>query len=294
MLGDGAAPPSGLRPLDGSVVEWLEAGVLGLRRLDDRLGGAAVSHRVEADLRLVSGLLARGAHTGAVQRRLLRVAADLAQLGGWAATDTGRHGAAQRHFLTGLRLAHSCADRALSVGLWGGLSLQAVVAGRPQDALAAAEAAVRAAGGAPPAVRALAAVRLGRAHAAAGAEGPFRRAAAEAERQLDRSAGDPGPAWLYWLDGAELAAQSGQALLDLGQAAAARPLLEQALSVQDAAYVRDRALYSARAGLARAMTGDREGARVLAHDAADLARVCGTPRLAAALAALDLHLGAGR
>jgi hypothetical protein len=293
-VGDGAAPPRGLRPLDGSVVEWLEAGVLGLRRLDDRLGGAAVSHRVEADLRLVSGLLSRGAHTGAVQRRLLRVAADLAQLGGWAATDTGRHGAAQRHFLTGLRLAHSCGDRALSVGLWGGLSLQAVVAGRPQDALAAAEAAVRAAGGAPPAVRALAAVRLGRAHAAAGAEGPFRRAAAEAERQLDRSAGDPGPAWLYWLDGAELAAQSGQALLDLGQAAAARPLLEQALAVQDAAYVRDRALYSARAGLARAMTGDREGARALADDAADLARVCGTPRLAAALAALDLHLGAGR
>ncbi|MCL2733600.1 MAG: helix-turn-helix domain-containing protein, partial [Actinomycetia bacterium] len=97
--------------VDGPVLEWLEAGALGLRRLDDRLGGAAVRHRVEADLRLVSGLLGRDARGAATQRRLLRVAADLAQLGGWAATDTGRHGAAQRHYLTGLRLAHSAGDR---------------------------------------------------------------------------------------------------------------------------------------------------------------------------------------
>jgi hypothetical protein len=276
--------------LDAPVVEWLEAGVLGLRRLDDRLGGAAVRHRVEADLRLVRGLLDRGGHPAPVQRRMLRVAADLAQLGGWAATDTGRHGAAQRHYLTGLRLAHSCGDRSLAVALWGGLALQAVVAGHPQDAQAAAEAGVRAAGGTAPAVRALAASRLGRAHAALGAQGAFRRAAAEAEHQLDLAAGDPGPAWLYWFDEAELAAQSGLALLDLGQAYEARPLLEQALAVQDPAFVRDRALYSARAGQARAMTGDPEGARVLAREAAALSRICGTPRLTAALDALHTRL----
>ncbi|MEE4542322.1 hypothetical protein V2S66_10155 [Streptomyces sp. V4-01] len=286
----GPAPRTAAGTLDGPVVEWLEAGVLGLRRLDDRLGGAAVRHRVEADLRLVCGLLARGAHSPPVERRLLRVAADLAQLGGWAATDTGRHGAAQRHYLTGLRLAHSCGDGALAVALWGGLALQAVIAGRPQDAQAAAEAAVRAAGGTAPQVRALAASRLGRAHAAAGVLGPFRRAAAEAERQLDLARTDPGPAWLYWFDEAELAAQSGLALLDLGQAYEARPLLEQALAVQDPAFVRDRAVYSARAGQARAMTGDPEGARALAREAAALSRVCGTPRLTAALDALRSRL----
>ncbi|SEN83968.1 hypothetical protein SAMN05216267_101143 [Actinacidiphila rubida] len=283
------APPF----VDGPVLDWLEAGVLGLRRLDDRLGGAAVRHRVEADLRLVSGLLGRDVHGAAAQRRLLRVAADLAQLGGWAATDTGRHGAAQRHYLTGLRLAHSAGDRALAVALWGGLSLQSVIAGRPQDAVAAAEAGVRSAGGTPPAVRALAASRLGRAHAAMGAPGAFRRAVAEAERQLDAAEADPGPAWLYWLDDAELAAQAGQSLLDLGQAYEARPLLEQALAMQDVEFVRDRSLYAARAALARAMTGDLEGARSLGREAAGLSRHCGSPRLAAALdalkARLDLH-----
>jgi hypothetical protein len=279
--------------VDGSVVEWLEAGVLGLRRLDDRLGGAAVRHRVEADLRLVSGLLGRDVQGAALQRRLLRIAADLAQLGGWAATDTGRHGAAQRHYLTGLRLAHSAGDRALAVALWGGLALQSVIAGRPQDAVAAAEAGVRAAGGTPPSVRALAASRLGRAHAAIGAQGPSRRAAAEAERQLEAAERDPGPPWLYWLDEAELAAQTGQSLLDLGLAYEARPLLEQALAMQDAEFVRDRSLYAARAALARAMTGDVDGARALGREAAQLSRHCGSPRLADALdalkARLDLH-----
>ncbi|MDX6356753.1 MAG: hypothetical protein QOF98_3656, partial [Streptomyces sp.] len=278
--------------VDSAVVEWLESGALGLRQLDDRLGGSAVRHRVEADLRLVCGLLGPGALPSGVRCRLLRVAADLAQLGGWAATDTGRHGAAERHYLTGLRLAHTAGDRGMAVALWGGLALQGVIARRPQDAVSAAEAAVRAAGGAPPAVRALAASRLGRAHAALGAEGAFRRATAEAERQLDAAAADPGPPWLYWFDDAELAAQTGQSLLDLGLAYEARPLLEQALAMQDPAYRRDRALYSARTAEARALTGDLEAARALGREAAVLSRQCGSPRLTAALDALKLLLDA--
>lgn len=280
--------------VDEPVIEWLEAGVLGLRGLDDRLGGAAVRHRVEADLRMVRGLLHRGQHERGHGVRLLRVAADLAQLGGWAATDTGRHGAAQRHYLTGLRLAHSAGDRSLAVALWGGLALQALVAGQPRDAVAAAEAGVRAAGGAPPAVRALAASRLSRAHAAVGADGASRRAMAEAERQLDAAEGEFTPSWLYWFDAAELAAQSGQSLLDLGHAHEARPLLEQALAMQDACYVRDRCLYSARAATARALTGDLDGARTLGREAARLSRHCGSPRIADALDDLKVRLDAPR
>ncbi|MBD0738904.1 hypothetical protein BGM09_05550 [Streptomyces sp. CBMA29] len=280
--------------VDGPVIDWLEAGVLGLRKLDDRLGGAAVRHRVEADLRMVRGLLHRGQHERTHGTRLLRVAADLAQLGGWAATDTGRLGAAQRHYLTGLRLAHSAGDRSLAVALWGGLALHAVIAGQPRDAVAAAEAGVRAAGGTPPAVRALAASRLSRAHAAVGADGASRRAVSESERQLDLAERESGPSWLYWFDAAELAAQTGQSLLDLGHAHEARPLLEQALAMQDASYVRDRCLYSARAATARALTGDLEGARTLGREAARLSRHCGSPRIADTLDALKVRLDATR
>ncbi|WP_335976363.1 hypothetical protein [Streptomyces sp. CA2R106] len=277
--------------VDSGVLEWLEAGVLGLRRLDDRLGGSAVRHRVEADLRLVRGLLARRSHSAAIERRLLRTAADLAQLGGLAATDGGRYGAAQRHHLTGLRLAHAAGDRPLAVALWGGIALQAVLTERPQDAVAAAEAAVRAAGGTPSAVRALAAIRLARAHAALGAEGAFRRAAAEAERRLAAAEDEAGadraaaaaPPWLYWLDGPELAAQQGLALLDLELPYEARPLLEQALAMQNPCFVRNRALYSARTAHARALTGDHDAARALARDAARLSRHCATAALTQAL-----------
>ncbi|WP_307795458.1 hypothetical protein [Actinacidiphila acididurans] len=281
--------------VDGTVVEWLETGVLGLRRLDDRLGGGAVRHRVAADLRLVCGLLRRGQPSGRDTRaRLLRVAADLAQLGGWAATDTGRLGAAQRHYLTGLRLAHTAGDRPMAVALWGGLALQEVIAGRPNDAVAAAEAAVRAAGSAPPAVRALAASRLARAHAALGAEGAFRRAMAEAERRLEAARTDPGPPWLYWFDPAELTAQTGLALLDLGAAAEAAPLLEKALAAQDPAFLRDRSLYSVRAAQAHALTGDLDTALELGREASRLSRYCGSPRLADALDTLKEAVDARR
>ncbi|SHL45883.1 hypothetical protein [Actinacidiphila paucisporea] len=288
-----AQATAGSYSVDEPVLDWLESGVTGLRQLDDRLGGAAVRHRVDADLRLVGGLLRRevpGPGGRGAERRLLRVAADLAQLGGWAATDSGRHGAAQRHYLTALRLAHSAGDRPLAVAVWGGLALQSVIAERPGDAVAAAEAAVRAAGGAPPPVRALAASRLARAHAAAGAEGACLRAAAEAERQLAAAGADPGPPWLYWLDGAELTAQHGLCLLALGRAAEAAPLLDRALDDLEPSFVRDRSLYCARAAEAHARAGDRDRALALGREAARLSRQCGSPRLAAALDALKACL----
>jgi tetratricopeptide (TPR) repeat protein len=279
-----------LSVVDGAALDWLEAGVLGLRRLDDRLGGAAVRHRVAADLRLVGGLLRRGRHGHDVERRLFAVAADLAQLGGWSATDTGRHGAAQRYYLTALRLAHCAGDGELAVAVWGGLALQSVIADRPSDAVAAAEAALRAASGAAPLVRALAASRLARALASAGAEGPSRRAAAEAERRLAAAGGEPGPPWLYWLDAEELGAQRGLALLALGRPEEAAPLLVRALAALPPSFVRDRSLYAVHAAQAYAATGDRAEALRLGREAARLSRHCGSPRLAAALDRLKAQL----
>jgi tetratricopeptide (TPR) repeat protein len=280
--------------VDRPLLEWLEAGVLGLRQLDDRFGGAAVRHRVDADLRVVAAMLDRRPQPPAVERRLLRTAADLAQLAGRAAAETGCHASAQRCFLTGLRLAHACGDRALAVALWGSLSLQAVVSGRAEDGVTAAEAAVRAAGGTPARVRALAASRLARAHAALGAEGAFRRAAAEAERQLAAAGSEPGPAWLYRMDHAELTAQTGLALLDLGLPHEARTRLDTALAAIDPARVRDRALYSARTAHAHALTGDQDGARTLAREAARLSRHCSSSNLRQALAPLAPFLTSDR
>ncbi|WP_232792559.1 hypothetical protein [Actinacidiphila yeochonensis] len=269
--------------VDAAVLEWLESGAAGLRHLAHSFGGESVLHRVDADLRVIADLLGQCPPGRSAERGLLRIAAGLAQLGGRAAADAGRHAATRDYCLTGLRLAHACGDRDLAVALWSVVCLDAVTTGRARDALAAGEAAVRAAGGGPPAVMALAASRLGRAHAALGAEGAFRRAAAEAERRLATAGGEPPPPWLSGLDAGELAVQRGLALLDLGLAAEARPLLELGLAVCDPARIRDRALYAARAARARALTGDPDGARSLAREAFRLSANCGSPHLTGVL-----------
>ncbi|MFJ6213347.1 hypothetical protein ACIQGZ_08465 [Streptomyces sp. NPDC092296] len=273
--------------LDDGTLGWLERGVPVLRGLDDRFGGESIRGRVEADLALTADLLRRGAHRPRSRRRLYRVAADLAQLGGWACTDAGRYGAAQRYHLTGLRVAHTAEDPLLTAGILAGLSLQAVVAGQPAEALAAADAAGRAVpGGGPARVRALMATRRARAHALLGEEVAGRRALADAEQLLDASAGEEAPSWLYYFDAAELAGQAGSALLDLRLPGQAAPLLERALTSQDPSCVRDRALYSVRSGTAALLLGDTDRARGLARQAGRLAAWCGSPRLGAALGEL--------
>jgi tetratricopeptide (TPR) repeat protein len=280
---------------DGTV-EWLESGVHGLRRLDDRLGGGAVRKRVEADLSITAGLLALGPYGRSLDARLFRVAADLAQLGGWAAADCGHHSAAQRHFLTALRLAHDAGDLPLATGVWAGLSLQAVFTGHPGDALAAVDAADSAAGRATRRTRAMLATRRARALAGTGDEAACRRALDDARDLLSGCDGDTGragsgdPGWLYWFDGAELDAQAGTALLDLGRPAEALELLEGALTALDPSHLRDRAIYAARAATARLRVGDRDGALARRHDAARFAAGLASPRTTAVLENLAVEL----
>ncbi|GAA2473768.1 hypothetical protein GCM10010406_07130 [Streptomyces thermolineatus] len=287
-------PPGPPGPVDAVTVHWAQESVTGLRRLEDRLGSGAVRHRVEADLGLVRELLHRGTREPRLRTELFRTAADLAHLGGWVCTDTARHGPAQRFFLTGLRLAHTAGDRPLAANLLAGLSLQAVLAGRPSDALAAADAAREAASGRTCArVRSMVATRRARSHALLGDERACRRALEEARRLLERAGARGGndPAWIYYFDESELAGQAGSALLDLGLPAEAATLLEGARAVRAAEFPRDRAVYAARAAVAHARCGNRERAGALAEEAARTALNCVSPGATAALeqarAALD-------
>lgn len=265
------AAPEPAAPGDDFDVEttaWLEWGLHGLCRLDGRLGGGAVRHRVEADLRIALELIRQGPFAAADDARLLRTAAALTRLGGRAAVDTGRHGAAQRYFLTGLRLAHAAGDATQAARLWAELSLQAVLNGRHDDALAGVAAAEDALTAPPPAVRATLAMCRARAHAGRGDEPAALRALEEAAGLLDPARGDAE---------AELLAHSGLALLDLGHPGEAARTLDKALPLLPPSHRRDLALLTAHAALARALSGDLDGARPLATRAARLARTCLSP-----------------
>ncbi|MFF3561730.1 hypothetical protein ACFYXS_16965 [Streptomyces sp. NPDC002574] len=271
-LADADAVPRPIASGDDFDVEttaWLEWGLHGLCRLDGRLGGGAVRHRVEADLRIALELIRQGPFAAADDVRLLRTAAALARLGGRAAVDTGRHGAAQRYFLTGLRLAHAAGDGPQAARLWAELSLQAVLDGRHTDALAGVAAAEHTLPALPPAVRATLAMCRARAHAGLGAEAAARRALEEAAGLLDPARDDAE---------AELLAHSGLVLLDLGHPGEAARTLDKALPLLPPSHRRDLALHTAHAALARALSGDLDGARPLAARAARLARTCLSPR----------------
>jgi hypothetical protein len=294
-------PPEDTRREEPGTVAWLRAGMAGLRRLDDHLGGAAVRHRVGADLRIVADLLGRATRPPV---ELHRTAAELAELGGWAADDTGAPGSAQRHFLTGLRAAHAAGDLPLAAAILSGLGVQSLppghavdgdTAGRARDALVAADAAdavaagATAAGAAGPRTLAMLAARRARVLGVLGEEDACRAALAEAGRLL-AAADAPEPSWVGWFDDAQLDAHAGLALLALGRPREALPRFERALAGLDPAFPRDRCACTVAAATACARDGDQEGGWALAGAASRMAETLASPRLSAALDALRQEL----
>lgn len=202
--------------VDPPFMDLIEEHLAGLRRLDDRVGGSAVSQRyVRGELLAVLDLVRSARFTPAVGARLLHAAAGLGQLGGWLAFDAGCAGAAQRHHLLAVRIAHSAADHAGAGNTLGMLAYQSAMAGRGADARALAEAAVAATKGSTATARARAHGRLATALAAEGDLYGYRDAADLARTLLQRRHPAEDPPYLYYFTADQLAAESGQALLAL-------------------------------------------------------------------------------
>jgi hypothetical protein len=266
--------------VDAELLGWIRDRIPMLRRMDDQLGGAQLRQIVDAELRLVSGLRDDGQYTAEVGRQLCAAAAELGQLAGWVSFDAGLHGAAQRYYVSALRAAHAAGDRPLGANVLAGMSFQATVAGDPKDGVALADAAARGtAKAATPRVWAMLAARAARAHAQAGDAAACGAALARAEKAMAGiSAGVEEPAWIYYFDEAELAAQAGACWLTLQQYHRAESELDNALRLQDPSYNRDRTIYHVRLARTELALGDMERACSLATTALDLARRASSQR----------------
>ncbi|MBI1758044.1 MAG: transcriptional regulator [Actinobacteria bacterium] len=277
---------------DSEILDWIEARVSMLRRMDDRLGGTRLRHLVDAELRLVVGLLASGGLGSALTGRLCRASAEVAQLGGWVSFDVGLHAAAQRYYVAALHAAQQAGDRLLGASVLAGMSLQSTTMGEPGDGLALAQASVEGAGGvATPRVQAMLATREARAQAALGDQAACAAALTRAHGALDRAApGDPDPGWIYYFDGAELAAQAGACWLELRSPPDAVRYLDDALRRQDPAYVRDRAIYHIRLASAQVAMGEMEAGCATAAEGVTLAQRGRSPRSLAAARELRRRL----
>lgn len=300
--GPATAPTAPDAPVPQAVLTALEERVPALRRMEAALGGGPVRAVADAELRLVTDLLARGpaarpgtAAAGLPARRLFAIAGELACLAGRACFDTRHEAAAERYLSAALSAAHAAGDRQLGARVLAAMSLLCLSAGRPQEALAVARAAraglVREAAGngivtqpamtatdgdVPASVRhasALLMARQARAHAALGQADVSRRLLAAAGAVLTPDARGNAE------HRADYCAEAAACELALGRAAAADHWLRRTLTALPEGRARDRAGTLVLRAVAALDQGAVERARGLAAEAGRAVEGIDSPRV---------------
>ncbi|WP_217236457.1 XRE family transcriptional regulator [Streptomyces sp. AC555_RSS877] len=233
---------------------------------------------LEAHLSTVTELLEHGRYTPALGLRLHTLAASLSQTVAWHSFDQGRHTHASQSWIAGLHNAHAAGDHDMGAGLLGDLAYQA--AWRHDQATAASilhHALTRAHN---PAARCLLQLRLARTLAARGDRSERRavlRALAAAEKHLN-DAGADRPAWCAWVSEADLAVDSGQALLDLGDTGRAHQLITEGERLLPAARDKTRGVFLTYRAASYLDLKEPEPAAAAATRSLLLARRIGAPR----------------
>ncbi|MFI5935947.1 hypothetical protein [Actinoplanes sp. NPDC051494] len=172
---------------------------------------------------------ARGRPTPA-QRDIFAAAADAAEVLGWSAYDAGHHGAAQRYFTQGLRLARDAGDPLMGSQILSNLSHQANYLGNFNEAVHYARAAQNAAlGRTSRTVSSMLLTMEARALASLGDAAGCATALNRAEREFANRQGAEDPPWIYYFDALELAGETAHCFRDLGHAAKTQLFAAQAV-----------------------------------------------------------------
>ena len=95
------------------TAEWIRGFTHSLMDLDFQYGGGHVRRVLLCYFRTEIVPLLRAQHPERVRGELFSAAAEVAEMLGWSAYDAGRHGAAQRYFAHGLRLAGEARELAV-------------------------------------------------------------------------------------------------------------------------------------------------------------------------------------
>ncbi|MDO3704599.1 transcriptional regulator [Micromonospora sp. C28SCA-DRY-2] len=262
-----------------------------LRRLDDLCGGADLAGLAAGRLR--RAVRALSGTTPAARRRLLPVLAESAQLAGWLAADAGDPAGGLDAYRLALRAATAAGDVPLAGHVLGSASHLLAGVGDPAGALVLARtgyAGVRR--HATPGLRALLLHRVALAAALDGRAAAARQALDGARRAGDEPP-EPGrePSWLYWLDGAELAAMTGRTLVALGRPGPAEAPLA---AVRRRGHPRGAAIYGGWLARGYLQLGEVERACAVAGEALLDAVRAGSPRALGQLSELRRRLAGHR
>jgi hypothetical protein len=241
------------------------------RELDNKLGGGRLRRAVVTYLDTeVAPMLAGGRYGTEAGRELAAAAAELAQLAGWMAFDSGMDGRAQRHLTQALNLARHAGAAGLGGEILAAKAQQAVYLGRPGEAVDMARVArVTARQASLPTLETECLVMEAHGHAAIGDARACAKALTDAEVAFGRSARQDDPVWLRYFDEAYLAARMAHCFHALGDAGHAECYARRSL-VMDGRFVRGKAFNLSLLATALAEQGEVEHACAIGGQALDL------------------------
>ncbi|MFJ7419333.1 hypothetical protein ACIQXD_12020 [Streptomyces uncialis] len=258
-----AADPGGARRAGEAEALAVEDAVRRIRVLDDRHGADGLYRRAAVPLRTAFELLDAATGRRATADRLHAGAGELAISVGWLAHDSGRFADARSHYAEALATARMCGNAGVEAHAFCNTAFLARDAGRPREAVRAAQAAQRAAlelGS--PRLLSLLALREAGGWAGLGDRPGCERALARARDLFDRGVTDADPEWMSFYGEAELAGLEAQCWSALGEWARAARFARRAAELQEPHFVRNTALYTAELAddLARAGRPDEAAA----------------------------------
>ncbi|WP_328871608.1 hypothetical protein OHT76_16595 [Streptomyces sp. NBC_00287] len=243
---DATAAERPARRVGASEVEVLEEAVRRIRLLDDRHGADGLYRRAAAPLRAAYALLDADTTRHAAGERLHSGAGELAISVGWLAHDSGRFDDARSHYAEALATARMAGDPALEAHAFCNTSFLARDAGRPREAVRAAQAAQRVArplGSAR--LMSLLALREAGGWAGLADRTGCAQALARAQALYDRGRSDTDPEWMSFYGEAELEGLEAQCWSTLGDWRRAARHAGRAAHLQDPHFTRNIALYTA-------------------------------------------------
>ncbi|MFF7789436.1 hypothetical protein [Streptomyces sp. NPDC007991] len=283
---DATAAQRPLRRAGASDAEALEEAVRRIRLLDDRHGADGLYRRAAAPLRAAYALLEAGTTRQTTADRLYSGAGELAISVGWLAHDSGRFDDARSHYAEALATARMTGDPGLEAHAFCNTAFLARDAGRPREAVRAAQAAQRVA-------RPLGSARLMSLLAlreAGGWAGLADRVGCEqalvrAQALFERGPSDADPEWMSFYGEAELEGLEAQCWSTLGAWPRAARHARRAAELQDPHFTRNIALYTAELADDLARGGRPDEAAVAGMRVLDLLEEVQSSRIQTMLAA---------
>ncbi|MDI3406098.1 hypothetical protein QIS96_20030 [Streptomyces sp. B-S-A6] len=265
-------------------LDLLEATTAMFRQWDAQCGGGLRRKAVVGQLHEVTDLL-QEPQPPATERRLFKIAAELAELAGWMSYDVGLQPTAQKYFVLALHAAKEAGDKPLGSYILSGMSRQMIHLGRPEDALELIHLAQYGSRDcATPRTQSMLYAMEARAYANMGQPSKTKRAVRMAEdtfADVD-DIEEREPDWIRFFSDAELNGENAHSYRDLAYVAGrsptyaslSQPVMERAVELfaKDAEHQRSYALNLIGMATVHLMQKEPEQGCVLAGQALDIAK----------------------